>query len=429
MKSKTIWEDQIEIKEYPSLNQDISTDVLIIGGGITGILCAYELSKRKISCVLVEKNRIGMGTTKNTTAFITAQHETLYQDLIKKHGIKKAKEYLDLNLKAVKRYQDLAKEYEFDFEECNSCLYSKDNKDLIIKEKEALKSLGYDATIINEIPLEEQDNIGIVFKKQGILHPLKFIKEISKNLRIYENTMVGKLIDNVAYTTNNRKISFRHVIIATHYPFINKSGLMFLKLTQRRSYVVVVKNENIDDTYCSIDSGGIYFRKQHDYLIIGGLDRDTKITCTKSFEKSITNIIGDKKILYSHSGQDCIPLDNIPYIGQISYFHKNYYVATGFGLWGFTWAMASSFMLADMIEEKKEYQLTNPRRNFINRNLFINVSNSLKNLITLKKPRCMHMGCALKYNKLEKVWECPCHGSRYDEEGNLIEGPSIKSLE
>lgn len=429
MNSKTIWEEQINIKDYPILDKNISTDVLIIGGGITGILCAYELSKRKISCVVVEKNKIGRGTTKNTTAFITAQHEVLYQDLIKKHGSRIAKEYLDINLKALSKYKTLAKEYDFDFTECNSCLFAKDKKDLIIKEKEALESIGYKAKIISDIPLVEKENVGIVFENQGVLHPLKFVKEISKNLRIYEHTMVDKITKNTAYTTNGNKIDFNHVIIATHYPIRNKGSLMFLKLTQRRSYVVAVKDDSIKDTYCSIDDDGIYFRGYQDKLIIGGCDRDTKINCHQRFEDSIKDIIKDKEVLCSYSGQDCIPLDDIPYIGRYDTFHNNYYIATGFGLWGFTWAMASSLMLADMIEGKKDYLLANPKRNFINKNLFINTITAIKNLVTFKKPRCMHMGCALKYNKIEKVWECPCHGSRYDEDGSIIEGPTQKGLE
>ena len=105
MKEKSIWLDNIEMPKFCKLNENIKTKVLVIGGGIAGILCAYEMKKRNIECVLVEAEKIGKGITKNTTAFITAQHELLYQDIIKDLGISKAKFYLELNLKAVKRYK------------------------------------------------------------------------------------------------------------------------------------------------------------------------------------------------------------------------------------------------------------------------------------------------------------------------------------
>jgi Rieske Fe-S protein len=81
-----------------------------------------------------------------------------------------------------------------------------------------------------------------------------------------------------------------------------------------------------------------------------------------------------------------------------------------------------------MIEGKRKNKLTNPLRNFINLKLFSNLKNTIKNLLTLNKPRCTHLGCALHYNENDKVWECPCHGSRYDSDGNVIDGPAIRKI-
>ena len=182
MKETYLWEENIKIKSFPKLNNNIETDVLIIGGGITGILCAYELKKRNIKYVLVEKDKIGNSTTKKTTAFITAQHEILYQDLIANFGKDVAKQYLDINLKAIKWYEELATKYSFDFRKCNSTLYSQRDTNVILKEKEALETLGYKATLIDKLPINLPINIGISFENQAQLHPLKLISEISKEL-------------------------------------------------------------------------------------------------------------------------------------------------------------------------------------------------------------------------------------------------------
>lgn len=426
MKKNSIWSDTIKIKDYPTLDKNIDIDVLIIGGGVVGILCAYELTKRNIKCIIVEKDKIGSGTTKDTTAFITAQHEILYQDLIKSVGIEKTKEYLNLNLKALERYKELAKIYDFDFKECESTLYSTISKNIILKEKEALNTLGYKAQLIDKVPFNVNIKAGISFPNQGILHPLKLIKELAKDLNIYEHTMIDKLKGNTAYTKTGYKINFKNVIIATHYPFKNISGLYFMKVIQRRSYVVAVKNDEVKDTYCGIDDDAIYFRGYDKYLVLGGNDRDTKEPIKTKFSEKVKSLLAGKEIEYSWSGQDCMTIDGIPYIGKYDIFHNNYFIATGFNLWGFTWAMASSIILSDMIEGKKGHPLVNPNRNILKKQLFINLGTSIKHLIKFKKPRCTHMGCVLQYNRIEHVWECPCHGSRYDDSGNILDGPALK---
>lgn len=428
MENKSIWIDTVIRDEYPVLDKDIETNILIIGGGIAGILCAYELKNRGIQCTLVEKDEIGNGTSKDTTAYISAQHETLYQDLIKQKGIKQAKQYLDLNLKAIEKYKELAKKYEFDFKECKSYLYSSESKDIILKEKEALSSLGYEATLIDTLPLDINIQLGIAFENQGSINPLKLINSLAKEINIYEKTMIIKIHKNKAYTKNGHVIKFNKIVIASHYPIINKMGLYFAKLTQRRSYLIAANNYSIGDVYTSIDEDGLYFRSYENKLIIGGYDRDTKSKCSKEIYKNIAKNLKDANIENMWSGQDCITLDGIPYIGKYDSFHKNYYVITGFNFWGFTWAMVASIVIADLIENKKKYSFLSPQRNFLNKNLFINLLTATKNLITLKKPRCKHLGCALHYNHLEGVFECPCHGSRYNKNGKVLDGPSLKNL-
>lgn len=428
MKKQSIWNAYSKKEEFKSLKENIETDVLIVGGGIVGILCAYELKQRNINCIIVEKNKIGQGNTKNTTAFITAQHETLYQDLIKEQGITKAKEYLELNLKALKKYKELSNKYYFDYEECSSTLFTSKSNDIIIKEKEALEKLNFKTEIITKLPIDIKISSGISFPKQAIINPLKLIYELSKELTIYENTEIVDFNTRYAITKDNIRIKFNNIVIATNYPFKRFKGLYFMKLTQTRSYVASIKYKDINGTYCSIDKDGLYFRKYKDNLIIGGNDRDLKDKQTRSFINRINRYMNIKNIDYIWSGQDCMTLDGIPYIGKYSLFSRNQFIVTGFNLWGFTWAMASSFMIADMIQNKKEYTLTNPQRYYLNKKLVYNIGNSIKNLVNFKTPRCSHLGCALQYNKKEKVWECPCHGSRYNNQGEIIDGPAMKNI-
>lgn len=91
----SIWSETAKSPEFNALDGDIKTDVLIVGGGIAGILCAYELQKAGVDYALIESERICGGITKNTTAKITSQHGLIYQDLIKKFGTEKARAHYD----------------------------------------------------------------------------------------------------------------------------------------------------------------------------------------------------------------------------------------------------------------------------------------------------------------------------------------------
>lgn len=428
LENKSLWKNTVSLPSFETLTNDGETDVLIIGGGITGILCAYELSKRNKNYILVEKDKIVSKTTGNTTAFITAFQETLYQDLIKEKGINKAKEYLDLNLEAIEYYEKLAKKFDFDFKLCDATLYSHKNEDIIKNEKKALEQLGYKAKEVKNVPLDVPITLGLTYERQAEINPLKLVKCLSENLNIYENTKIIKINNNIAITDKKYKIKFKYLIIATNYPILNKSTFSFMKINQKRSYVAYVKDINIDGTYCDIEDDGIYFRGYKNNIIIGGNDRFTKDHENYNFKDKVNEIVKGKEIIYYWSGQDCFSLDKVPYIGRYDLFHQNYFIATGFGLWGFTWAYLSSKIIIELMEGKKQNKLVNPRRFVINKQLADNMINAIQNLLTFKKPRCAHLGCALNYNKIDKTWECPCHGSRYDSDGNLLDGPAQKGI-
>ena len=128
--------------------------------------------------------------------------------------------------------------------------------------------------------------------------------------------------------------------------------------------------------------------------------------------------------------QDCMTLDGIPYIGQYSKNTPNLYVATGYNKWGMTSAMVAAHLLRDLIQGKhSEYaRIFSPSRSILHPQLFLNGMEATMNLLTPSKKRCPHLGCALKWNKAEHTWDCPCHGSRFTKEGELIDNPATDDL-
>ncbi len=429
---KSIWEDTSEICRHKELKHEIKTDVLIIGGGICGILCAYFLKTAGIDCVLVEKSTIASGITKNTTAKITFQHGLIYSKLLKKKGTNETQLYLQAHRSAVKEYEKLCKNIDCDFKKSRSYVYSCYDKKKIENEMNALHKIGFNALFTEETELPFKIAGAVCFENQAQFNPLKFLAEICHNLEIYENTFVSELLPDKAIT-NHGVIKYDTAIVATHFPFINKHGSYFLKLYQERSYVSAFTNaQTLSGMYLDESKDGFSFRSYNDTLMIGGSSHRTG---KHSLAWGPLNAFARRyypyaELKYQWATQDCMSLDHIAYIGRYSKQTPNLYVATGFNKWGMTSAMLSATILTDLIKGKaNEFaDLFSPQRSILTPQLATNIFESACNLITPTTKHCPHLGCALKWNKHEHTWDCPCHGSRFDSCGRLIDNPSTKDL-
>ena len=413
---------------FQKLKGDIKTEVLIIGGGITGILCAYMLKKASVPCIVVEADKICSGITKNTTAKITLQHGLIYDNLINKFGKEKAQMYLDAQIKAAKMYKELSKKIPCDYAVEPSTVYSLNNCRKIEKEISALNKLGICSRFVSTVPLPFKIAGGVQIKEQAQFHPLKFLYEISKDLEIYENTKVIEIKNNKAITEKGT-ISCKKIIVATHFPFINKFGGYFLKMYQHRSYVIALeKAQDVKGMYIDEDEKGLSFRNYNEMLLLGGGSHRTGKSGGnwEELKQFSQQYYPDKKILSQWATQDCMSLDQVAYIGQYSKKTPDLFVATGFNKWGMTNSMVSAMILTDLVQGKhNDYApVFAPDRSILKPQLFVNGFESIKGLITPTAPRCPHLGCALKYNKQEHSWDCSCHGSRFSEQGELIDNPA-----
>lgn len=428
----SLWSATSDIPSFDTLKGDAKTDVLIIGGGLAGILCAYELKNRGIGCLLVEADKICSGITKNTTAKITSQHGFIYDKITKKFGVENAQKYLQANENAVKKYAKLCKDIECDFEEKDNIVYCVDNYKKVEKELIALQNIGYKTQIEYKLPVPIGIAGAIRFKNQAQFNPLKFVSHIVKDLNIYENTKVIEIRDNVAIT-NRGNIKAEIFIVATHFPFMNKHGAYFVKMYQHRSYVIAIdRNNNLGGMYVDEAKTGMSFRNAGDLLLIGGGDHRTgkqggSYNELRRFAKTYYPENHEK---YHWATQDCMTLDSIAYIGEYSKNTPNVYVATGFNKWGMTTSMVASEILCDIISGKKnDYaDLFSPQRSMLTPQLPLNIGESVLGLIAPSTKRCPHLGCALKWNSAERTWDCPCHGSRFTEKGQLIDNPSTDDL-
>ncbi len=474
---KSLWNETVKFDRREKLNSNITADVLIIGAGITGILCAYKLGKNGVNCVILEAGRICSGQTENTTAKITSQHADIYHKLLKSVGKDKTREYYEFNQKAIDEFEKIIREENINchFERLPSYLYCTEDDNLIFKEKLAYDGLGIKHSLVKETELPIKINSALKLDSQAQFNPLEFLLPISKKVKIFENSPVKKIENHCAYC-GDYKVKFGKVIFACHFPFVNFPGLYFSKMHQERSYVAGFENaQKLSSMYYGVENSGLSFRSYGDLLLLGGGSHRTgKNENGGKFEmlqKKGSEIYKNAKAKYFWSAQDCITGDQIPYIGQFSKLHKDFFVATGFNKWGMSSSMVAATILSEsVISGVNRQTVFSPQRN-LNFDVFgeilIDSASAVKNIaspiftftgenkkelekgkgavckIGSKKTavfkdengkehsiscRCPHLGCELKWNGDDEVWECPCHGSRLSVSGEILTEPAQKSV-
>ncbi len=435
----SVWSATASLPHFPSLKEDLSVDVLVIGGGMAGLLCAWRLSRAGVNCALLEAEEIGGGITKNTTAKITSQHGLIYHQIMKRCGAEKARLYLDANEKALDAFRRLCSKDEIpcDFEEKPSYTYSLQNPRVIEQELSALESIGFSAEFAEALPLPFSVAGAVCFPRQAQFHPLKFIASIAEGLPVYEHSKVTELAPHRA-VTKEAVVHADQIIIATHFPMLNKHGSYFLKQYQHRSYVIALTPDSpnhsldVNGMYVDEDKKGLSFRNYGNRLLLGGGSHRTGKQGGNwaQLEQFASAAYPSASITAQWATQDCMTLDGMPYIGPYSRSTTGLYAATGFNKWGMTSSMAAADILTDMVLGRKNpyADLFSPSRTMMHPQLLLNGLEATKNLLTPTRPRCPHLGCALKWNPAEHSWDCPCHGSRFTQNGRLIDNPAAGDL-
>lgn len=478
LKNYSIWLDDINEDKLEELNKDISVDVLIIGGGITGISVAYELSKSNLNVTLVEKNRIGHGVTARTTGKLTFLQENIYSKLNKTYGINTAKLYLKSQQEAISNVKNIIKQENIDcsFNEVSSYIFTNSNSDIskIKEEKIILEKMGIKVKEENKLPDNTNISYGISTPNTAVFHPLKYVTALKniclkKNINIYENTKIIDIAkDNGFYIckTDKNTVKAKKVILALHYPYFLIPYFFPFKTTLEKSYIAAYKsNKNLYFSSITVSKPTISTRyldkNQNVYKLY--LSKSHNLAFKNNDVNNFQELIKQygKNSVFLWSNKDVITSDNLPFIGEIK---QNLYIATGYNTWGMTNGTLAGKILSDLIQGKNNpYQeLFNPKRGF-NKNILIKfpvtLASTIKSFVGSKINKnkswynsnvkfikkngqnlgiytddagnkhivyntCPHLKCSLVFNQIEKTWDCPCHGSRFDIDGHSIEGPS-----
>ena len=491
---ESIWSKTCDIRRREPLREDIEADAVIIGGGMAGILIAYQLKQVGLHAVLLEAERIGGGQTKNTTAKITSQHGVFCNTFIEKKGKETALRYVQANQEAVEEYKRVIREekIECEFQETDSYVYSRD-EDKLKQEADAACELGISAAYVKQIEIPVSCAGAVRFSHQAQFHPLKFIEAVADSLTVYEDSPVKEVEEHTVRTPGG-SVRAEKIVFATHFPFVNFPGMYFTRMHQERSYVLALEQaQTLNGMYIGDEDDTLSFRRYGKYLLLGGQGHRTGKNKEGGRYAALRKAAGE---LYPHSteaaywsAQDCMTADQVPFIGQYAKDRPGWLVATGFQKWGMTSSMMSAMLIRDMIcERENPYKEVFAPSRFsaeelpqiikdggmavkgLTKRFFhipaeavsqiepghgaiveavrdkmaietadgeadmeiargkVGVYKSEEGELYQVDIVCPHLGCELAWNPDEKTWDCPCHGSRFDYKGNLLEGPAQEGI-
>lgn len=456
------WNEEWETRKYPKLNQNISADVAIIGGGLTGIQTAYNLANRGLKVVVLEKDKLCCGTSGGSTGKITSQHGLIYKYLKDLNGREYAKKYYDANEEAKENIIKIINKenIDCDLERKNAYVFTESEKEIqsIKQEIEYTKKLGIKSEFASKIDIPIDIYGAIKFENQAQFDPVKYVYGLSKSIiknggEIYENSKVIETIqDDGKYNiiTKEGMVKAEHLVITTRYPIIRFPGYYFIKMYQSTSYAVLVDTNtdlNFDGYYINQETPTLSFRTvksgNKNLLLAVGYDYKTGTEIVGNpfeyLKARIQKMYPEAKVLKTWTSEDCISLDKIPYIGDFSDIMDNCYVATGFNKWGITSSNIAAKIITDKIlGNENEYAdiFESSRLGIIkNKDEVMNMLKEAGEGIIIERikgkptPTCTHLGCKLSWNPLEEIWECSCHGSKFSKRGFVIEGPAVNDLE
>lgn len=488
-RSRSMW-DIIELPSYPKLEKNILSEICVVGAGIAGLSVAYQLAKRGHKVVILEGSSVASGQTGRTTAHLTYKPEDLLVEMLKHHSKEKLVSFIEAHKQAIEEIEVIIfqENIDCDFKRLPGYLFSSgvDGNETLREEEKIGHELGLDVEFLENIPGVNHLGSAVRYPDQAQFNSGKFIKGLLRvmkelDIEIYENSHVKEFSHhrNKHKLTTNEDITVeaKFVVVATDSP-VNNRYFIHTKQAAYRSYVVGFALKNKMDLPLMWDTSDPYhyIRVSGDTLILGGEDHrtgqnpeiDPYQQLIKWSQKYLPFVGGVK---WTWSGQVFEPIDGMAFIGKNPGMEKNIFIVTGLSGMGMTGGVIASLIIPDLIEGKSNFmtELFEPSRSFIhNTKEFIkensNTAFQYKEWITpsevkdqkdipedhgslmrdglikncvyhvegeefeTKSAVCPHLGAIVKWNDLEKTWDCPCHGSRFNAHGKVIEGPSLSDL-
>jgi glycine/D-amino acid oxidase-like deaminating enzyme/nitrite reductase/ring-hydroxylating ferredoxin subunit len=490
--TQSLWLDTAPTTHYPQLTGSLEVDVAVIGGGVAGLTTALLLRREGLRVAVLEAVRVGSGVTGCTTAKVSALQSTLYTTIRKRHGDAAASVYAVASMAGVERLAAIAAEesIDCDLERRAAYTYAADEaeRSSIDEEAEAAGRAGLPIEEVETLDLPFPVHGAIRLADQLQLHPVRYVQGLAAAVdgdgsHVFEQSRVLKLREGSPnrLTTADGEVRAEHVVVATHYPIFDR-GMYFARLKPQRSYCIAARLASGQPPQSmSINAGSTTrsVRAQGELLIVGGEGHSAGATSAtperfgrlEQFARDNWDVAA---ITHRWSAQDPVHYDHLPVIGPYRPGTSTLWVASGFMKWGFSSATFAATILADAVNGRRHEWAQTFSPNRVSATSLHEVA-ELGGKFTVdmvadrvRRPqtrsvddiprgearvvpekgtgrkgvfrdddgtlhavsvRCTHMHCILRFNSAERSWDCPCHGSRFDVDGAVLEGPAVKPLE
>ena len=488
----SIWETTSHAtRAYAPLKGDIETDVCVVGAGITGLTTALLLKQAGRRVTLVEKDRIGAGTSGGTSAHLTSLVDFDYQQLIQSYGVENARRVARSLMSAIDLIEELQTGLGIDcaFKRIPGYYYTETPADVasVRDEFEGAERCGVPVRLLDKAPLPFSTASAFLVQDQAQFQPMDYLQGLARALEgggcsLHEQTPVTDVSDGspCELRTPQGVIRAQTVVLATHTPL--GMNILQSKLNSYRSFVLAARVKDLPEEALFWDTAEPYhyirtYRQGNQAMVIvGGKDHkvghgnsDDSFRALEAYTRTHFEV---ETIEARWSAQFYDPTDHLPMIGK-NPLGRHVYVATGFSGDGLTFGTLAGRMIADQIVTgSSDYEdLYNPSRvglagagEFIKKNFHVTqqfvmdrvTTPTAKKIAQLQKEEgcvvrdgtsylaayrdvtgdlrtysaiCPHMKCVLHWNQGEKSWDCPCHGSRFDVAGNQVDGPATGGLE
>jgi glycine/D-amino acid oxidase-like deaminating enzyme/nitrite reductase/ring-hydroxylating ferredoxin subunit len=489
---KSLWTTTAPGRRFPSLDGDLTVDVAVVGGGVAGLTTAWLLRRAGKKVAVLDMHRLLTGQTGQTTAHLTELLDTPYYQLRSDFGEKGARMAAASSRASIEQIAALVEELGVDcgFQRVPMFRYAETERELRDLEKEvaAAREVGLSASFTRDVPLPYPVKGALRLENQALIHPRTYLLAMAERLEkegclIFEDTRVVDVQDGLPcrVITDRGTVTALDVVEATTTP-LNRLFL-HTKLYAYRTYVVAGPLEGPLEPGLYYDSQDPYhyIRTQRidgvDYLIVGG--EDHKVGMQEDTEKHYAALEAYTRrhfpithLTHRWSGQVIEPADGLAYIGRNS-ASRHTWVATGFSGTGITWGTLSGMILSDLILGRENpyaalYEATRVKvkagaKDFLQENAEVafhfvvdrlsrpdghrlsDVAPGEGKILEVEgkkvavyreesgvchavSPVCTHVGCHVHWNRAERSWDCPCHGSRFSPTGKVLNGPAMKDL-
>jgi glycine/D-amino acid oxidase-like deaminating enzyme/nitrite reductase/ring-hydroxylating ferredoxin subunit len=485
--SHSLWLDAPAKARYSPPDDERAFEVLVLGGGITGLTTALLLKRAGVRVAAVECAQVGSGATGNNTAKVTALQATMLSKIQKVRGSDVAAAYAAGSAAAVEKVAELVERevIDCDFRRRDAFTVAVGGSELPSVEREfkAAQRAGLPVEMVTEVDLPYEVVGAVRLADQVAIDPVRYARGLAaaidgEGCRVFEDTRALSVDEGkpVRVETTHGPLTGDRVVVATHYPVWDR-GLYFARMEAVRAYCVAARVRGDVPLGMSITSGSPSWSYQSsgDLVIVAGQDhpagaRGVDESLYVALEDHLRRHWDVEKVAHRWSAQDAMPYDHTPMIGTYTPVSSRMFVAAGYSKWGLSGGTMAAMQLTERLTGRSGSSVFSPHRlsprglpqlaqlqarvavSMVGDRLMPGQASSAAEVqagearvirsgtdrtgvyrdpdggLHAVSMRCTHLGCLVRFNAAEVSWDCACHGSRFDVDGAVLEGPAVDPL-